>query len=120
MVRVLEHHLRDQTVKRGDAGVRLAAAEQLDAVGIESGQVGPRPAALVLVPDPARLGAQGAMCPCARLELERIGTRPASLRRFPGMNWSRNAKRGAMTASAFGTRPSSIPRRVGHVDCLSA
>ena len=69
-VRVLVHHLRDKAVERCDAGVGLAAAEESGAVDVESSEVGPSPAALVLVLDLAglaRLGGPGAMPAGARL-----------------------------------------------------
>jgi hypothetical protein len=48
------HDLGDQAPERGDAGRRLAAAEQAGLVHVPGRQVGERPAALVLVLDPHR------------------------------------------------------------------
>src|SRR5262245_48656691 len=64
------HDLLDETTERGDAGARLAAAEDLAARWTSPGQVGQRAAAVVLVLDPHGAGPpgwQGAMAAAAGL-----------------------------------------------------
>jgi hypothetical protein len=58
-VRFDRHDLFDQAGERGDAGGRLAPAEDLAAVGVPGGQVGQGTAPLVLVLDPHRASQPG-------------------------------------------------------------
>jgi len=48
----LGHHLLDEAINRGDARLGLTAAEEFGVVDIPGCQIGPGPAALVLVFDP--------------------------------------------------------------------
>jgi len=65
------HDLGDQPIERLDPSRRLAAAEQAGVVHVPGGQVGQRPAALVLVLHPHRSPSahwQGGMAAAARLD----------------------------------------------------
>jgi hypothetical protein len=49
----LRHHLGDQPIERGDPGVGFTAPEHHRAPHVPRGQVGPRPAGVILVFDPS-------------------------------------------------------------------
>ena len=80
-IRVLVHHLRDQPVEGGDAGMGLVAADERGTVDIDCGHVGPGLTALVLVVDlarPTRLGAQSELSWTADVYETSVSRRPRS------------------------------------------
>jgi hypothetical protein len=65
------HHLGDEALERSDPGRSFAAAEDLGAVHIPSGEIGPGPAPLVLmlnVHRPPRVRREGRMAPATHLD----------------------------------------------------